>query len=109
MMERLQHDRQIEARVGKRNGLRACFNELDAGLRVGEVFLMLNRIDLECGNRAAWKPLGQSARHVGRSASEFDDALGVEPRNGVKFVEFVIDQGHAVGVGGDIHRGISKS
>jgi hypothetical protein len=92
MVQRLQHQGQVEAGVGGGHALCACGNEVEPLQRVRQVLGMLPLIDLQRGDAAARMALQQRARQLRRAAAEFDDALAVQRHHRRQQVQLVVYQ-----------------
>jgi hypothetical protein len=100
VVQRLQHQRQVEAAGLKRDRLRACRHEGQPRLRAGEVLGMLALVHLQRGDFAGREALQQLARQLRRAAAEFDDARVLrQVDQAVQQFKFISDPGNGHGLG----------
>jgi len=99
VVQRLQHQREVEARVRERDRLRTAGDEFEPRTGVGEVLRVLTRVDLQAGDARVRVTLEQRARQPRRAAAELDDAQAGQRHHRVEHVELVVNEGQGIEFG----------
>ena len=94
MVQRLEHQRELEAAGPEGHGLRAAGNELQPEFGRGQVLGVLPLVHLQARDAALRMALQQRPRQGGSTAAELDDALGLQRQQRCQHLEFIVDQGH---------------
>jgi hypothetical protein len=97
VVQALEHQRQIEAGIGLRDGLCATGGKAQALLRLRQVLGKLAFVHLQRQAFAARVGQQQVAQQPGGTAAQFDDALAVQRHQFGQQVQFVVDAGQVVG------------
>ena len=92
MVQGLQHQRQIEARIWKWDGLCTSGDKLQARLRRCQVLRVLPNVNLQASHTARRMPCQQRSRQARTAASQLDDVLPRQRHHGGQHIQFVVDQ-----------------